>query len=246
MDILQKIYGIGPVLAQDLINRLTDLGFSISNSNLDLEQIAKMLHHKNVYDTLPEATRVWLKFRPDRKIPQSVIKILDDEIAAHVFGLRALICGSYRRNQPTSNDADIVLTRHGDSFEKFRTQMQNSSVCRIISIFAKGHDKVSVLFKISNTKIKDLKKTWIVKSDIFICEPDEYIFMVLFATGSGKFNILMRYIAKKKQLLLNQRGLYKNGIKLHITSEREIFEHLEMKYRTPEKRELGKNLNIKL
>jgi DNA polymerase (family 10) len=46
----------------------------------------------------------------------------------------------------------------------------------------------------------------------------------------------MRHLAKEKGMMLNQKGLYKNGVLIPAKNEREIFRKLGMEYLPPEER----------
>lgn len=65
----------------------------------------------------------------------------------------------------------------------------------------------------------------------------------LYLIGSGKFNIWLRGIAKRKNLLLNQYGLFNRETwELLTTNEKEIFKILGVKFIPYEKRkEIFKN-----
>lgn len=59
----------------------------------------------------------------------------------------------------------------------------------------------------------------------------------LYLIGSGKFNVWLRGIAKRKNFLLNQYGLFnRNTGELITTKEKEIFEILGVKFIPYEKR----------
>lgn len=73
------------------------------------------------------------------------------------------------------------------------------------------------------------------------CLPEEYKdsweSFSLYLTGSGKFNVWLRGIAKRKGFLLNQYGLYKRDTwEIVTTKEKEIFEILGLKFIPYEKR----------
>jgi DNA polymerase/3'-5' exonuclease PolX len=246
MDILQTIYGVGPVLARNLIKLLIHQGYDkdrfrkSSTNPYTKQEIYKMLRDKAIYDTLPESARVYLKYLPDKAIPRAVISVLATELHKGITGLKLIIAGSYRRGRETSNDADIVVTRKGDPLTTIRRGIAASKKVRMLCIYAAGPDKASVLFQVNvnKTKLQVPKSKYVVKSDIFMADPKEYMYMLLYATGSGGFNIIMRAQAKRKGFLLNQRGLYKNGVAIELKNEREIFERLGMTYREPEARQL--------
>jgi len=81
--------------------------------------------------------------------------------------------------------------------------------------------------------------------DILIADPSYYYFALLYFTGSYQFNIYMRRIALQKKLSLTEYGFKDKNKKIidttaDITSEKDIFEYLEIPYVLPE------NRNIKL
>lgn len=128
--------------------------------------------------------------------------------------------------------------------------------------FANGPDKIGTLIQVDLIKsglekIPEVKNLLLntgtdivcnsglckvyVKIDIFLSNTQDYIFAMLFATGSGLFNVRMRYLAKRKGMLLNNHGLWKkvdqnNLEKIPIQTEKEIFEILGMTYKSPRER----------
>jgi DNA polymerase (family 10) len=85
------------------------------------------------------------------------------------------------------------------------------------------------------------KKDSIYKLDIFRVLPKDHIPMLLYSTGSKEHNIILRQIAKKKGMLLNQKGLFKktaSGMTQidGLNSERAYFTALGLKYKEPKER----------
>ena len=246
MNHLLTIYGIGPVLAEVILHKLIELGYdkkllTANDNSYTKKDIYRMLKTPSVYDGLPESAKVYLKYLPDRRIPRAVIEVLDIELHNRITGTRLQVAGSYRRGRPTSNDADIVVVQRGDVLTKIQDCMKLSKTIEMQLPYASGPDRASVLFIVSvnKKKIGVRKSKYVVKSDIFLTSASDYIFMLLYATGSGGFNILMRSQAKRRGLLLNQRGLYNgDGTKVPIANEHEIFDKVGVKYKTPEKREV--------
>lgn len=214
---------------------------------------------------LPVAAQADLLFQPTHRIPRSVITLVDNEFKKYANGIRFDIAGSYRREKPQSGDLDIVISARGAEKRKtWRAFMckinSRSHNVHIMQPFAGNEDKITVLFRVQLTnelksdvykllepyhnKVRITKENAIyIKADIFLTRPDEYIFALLFATGSGKFNVRMRRLAKIRGYLLNQRGLYKktadkSGILqlVPIKNEREVFELLNMRYLVPNDR----------
>jgi DNA polymerase/3'-5' exonuclease PolX len=69
--------------------------------------------------------------------------------------------------------------------------------------------------------------------------PYESIYPALvYFTGSYELNRIMRKQAKELGYKLNEYGLYKNDKFIYITSERELFKKLRMKYLKPMERNI--------
>jgi len=73
--------------------------------------------------------------------------------------------------------------------------------------------------------------------DVFLATVENWGAMLLFATGSGKFNINMRGVAKRLfGYKLNQYGVWDGDVCLASKTEHEIFAVLKLPYQIPEKR----------
>ena len=275
---LQKLYGVGPVLAANIIHNLQAQGDINPKQNYNHETLRRILKNNPLFLGLPISTKIDLKCNPIKEIPRDFIKIIDEELHKYIKNIRFNIAGSYRRKKPMSRDIDIVIINDkSQKNQNIRNQknqnIRNQNLDKIISTinikskrikickpFARGTEKATLLFeviipqalqyylakyyqrqiikvKLPNNKI--IKKVR-VKVDIFLTEEREYIFALLFATGSGTFNVRMRAVAKRKGYLLNHKGIYKkNGVQLRrlpISKEEDIFKLLNMKYRNPEDR----------
>jgi DNA polymerase (family X) len=177
---------------------------------------------------------------PDRAIPHSVMRKFD--IALHkLTNAKFVIAGSYRRGKPFSRDVDIVMikTKANSNYQKFQSALKSSKTVKILKIYAAGDSKISIMFLFHNSPhATKEKKSYVIKADVFLTPPKEYMYMLLYATGSGAFNIRMRAQAKRKGYLLNQRGLFNSeGILIpNIKNEKQLFALLGITYRTPEER----------
>jgi DNA polymerase/3'-5' exonuclease PolX len=254
-ETLQNIYGIGPVVAKQLILKLSRLGLIAEGKNYTEKELRSILKDRRIFDNLHVSTKVDLLYLPIKIIPRDLIHIIDGEMRKYLRNIKFDIAGSYRREKPYSRDVDIVISK-GRQGAVIVDQVINilnrkSKFIYVHPPYARGLDKATVLMEIlvpitlrhlpeirgKMTKNKRVR----VKVDIFICEPDEYIFTLMFATGSGDFNVRMRSVAKRKGYLLNQRGLYKkigDNIlkKIPIKNEKKIFEILNIEYKTPDQR----------
>mgnify|MGYP001062680375 FL=1 len=70
--------------------------------------------------------------------------------------------------------------------------------------------------------------------------PDEYPFAVLYFTGSGDFNKMMRCLILEKGMTINEYSLKDSETKKKVDhvfmEEKDIFDYLDMDYVKPEQR----------
>jgi DNA polymerase/3'-5' exonuclease PolX len=93
---------------------------------------------------------------------------------------------------------------------------------------------------VAYVKGKDIVRYTIMNEqvDIYRTDPENFGAMYLFLTGPQEFNIIMRGMAKRKNMLLNQRGLYDRETRRFIVGENEeqIFNALGLEWKTPDLR----------
>jgi hypothetical protein len=203
--------------------------------NLMAEAIAFM-YPKSGGDPIPASFMAMYKNQTtSNKIPHEHIKKLEPlikKLAGSTMSI--IITGSYRRGLPFSSDIDLqVVSKKEDALDtlldKFIKVLKTP-----IEPYSKGPDKMSFIADFS--KILGHPGA-LYKVDAFRTIPEEATSMMLFSTGSKEFNILMRSIAKRKGYRLNQKGLYKNDIKVPgLKTEADYFQALGMKYREPSAR----------
>lgn len=232
-DELESVMGIGKRLAENLQKR-------------GIRKRADLCH---IMEELPLATQLDLKYKPERKIPREEIDKID-EVLKKIFkkqSCRYLISGSYRREKPFSHDIDILIdskclknkSSSGDYLATISDMINQSRVrtptkLKLIEPYSSGPDRISALFKMQKTRPFKYYKV-----DFFITPPEEWVFAVVYTTGSQKFNIRMRALAKHKGYKLNQRGLFKiDGKPIQVKSERELFKILGMTYKNPRERNI--------
>jgi DNA polymerase/3'-5' exonuclease PolX len=220
------IYGIGPKLAGILSSKLKTW-----YKGQSVMQIRARLKQKDVWNILPIAAQADLEHNPLKKIPRSDLEKIDTILHKQVSGIHFQIAGSYRRGKPISRDVDIVMSTGKSIWQtvwsKFRKMIGNT--IDIYEPYASGPGKISVFMRLNGHKRP-------IKVDVFLTTPSEYMFALLYATGSGQFNIRMRAVAKKRGYLLNQKGLWKDGIRVPIKNEKDLFKKLNMTYQSPSQR----------
>lgn len=224
-ELLTLLYGVGEVLAEKLYQKLLKLGLVNPTKSYTEAEMRALLKNSSLFSELPQATRADLIYNPDKSIPRIIMNYLNSELTSK---FPVVIAGSYRRGKPVSRDADILLP-YIVEFAALQREYSGKSDVIIHEPFASGSSKISVMISISSKRIT-------LKADIFLVPKNEWIYALLYATGSGHFNLLMRAQAKRKGFLLNQRGLWKNGKQVEIKNEQEIFKILGMKWKKPEER----------
>lgn len=191
------------------------------------------LHMKKWLDKLPKDTKMYLEMKPEPSIPHEVIK----KIEAKVLPLQSkdtkyVFVGSYRRKKPTSRDIDVmVVSPEEEALETFIGRIRYAFKGHVYP-YSKGLDKRGfiITYKGHNYKM-----------DAFRVEPENYVPMLLYSTGSKEHNIKMRATAKRKKMLLNQKGLFvkRAGGNIKVTGlddEKAYFTILGLDYLEPEKR----------
>ena len=152
------------------------------------------------------------------------------------------ICGSYRREKPTSGDIDVLVsklnTKMDDSDEinhlerlvkklKKPIKSNNNQPLLIDDITDKNYETKYMGF----AKYKDNPFRRI---DIRFVSHDVYPSAMLYFTGSAELNLKMRKVAKKMKLKLSEYGLTKeDGTRLKVESEYDVFKILKIEYLHP-------------
>lgn len=260
---LTHFYNIGATQAKKLLEKLIELNLlnsdKVQKNEYTLSDLRRILRNKKIFNDLPEATKTDLTYNPLRVIPRPIIEFIDRELHDIITDIKFDIAGSYIRGKPTSGDIDMVLSTeaHGEkTWDYVMNKVNNKSEnIKFHEPFAQGTDKVATLIEVdlmkSNLvkKYPEFKKLFKcnsscrvnVKIDIFLTTLEDYSFALLFAIGSGFFNIRMRSVAKKKGYLLNNHGLWKKTSenileKVPVKNEKELFNILGMRYKKPEER----------
>jgi DNA polymerase/3'-5' exonuclease PolX len=178
------------------------------------------------------------------KIPHDDISELEEvltdmtlEISPKLFGI---VCGSYRRNKPTSNDIDFIIV-HSD----FRTKkdIENSKKNYLEIFITKLKEKNIIVDSLTSENVPTKYmgicnlKGILRRIDIRFMPFNSYYTAILYFTGSKDTNTKMRQIALSMDYTLNEYGLYdENDKEIPIASEKEVFDILGMEYLTPEQR----------
>lgn len=166
---------------------------------------------------------------------------------------KATIMGSYRRGAKDSGDIDMILTEPDTSLSAMRTTIFEVLVPHLYKI---GFLKASLAASRSNDPTGSKwhgasclpnSKVW-RRMDLLLVPEEEMGAALIYFTGNDIFNRSIRLLARKKNMRLNQKGLYKDvhrgrwgeklkeGVLVEGGSEKKIFEVLGVPWREPHER----------
>ena len=236
---LESVVGIGHVHALELYNKgitsVKDLKKQIKEGKIEVnDKIELGLKYYGKFEgNIPrkEIEKVY-------KIIQDIIKVINKKLKEeeqYIFE----ICGSFRREKPTSGDIDILISKKGKLDETYNYLLNIINLLK--SPIKKNDDKPLLIDDLTDKNIhtkymgfSKYKENPPRRIDIRFVPFESYYSALVYFTGSMELNKQMRVIAKSKKLKLSEYGLFKeNGKSLPINSERDVFELLDIEYIVP-------------
>jgi len=236
---LTQIYSVGNKKAISLYN---DYGIiTIKQLREKFHEDQSILHNKqkiglNYFDDLQE------------RIPRAEMieyeKVLFNVAKKVDPTMQLSINGSYRREMDTSGDIDVLITsptNPADSRKKLIKELKKIGI--IVETLASGAKKFMGVSKLTGySKFRHI--------DIIDSSYESYAFGVLYFTGSGGFNAMMRGNALELGYSLNEYRLSHKKTKKPLTeeeiaekigktmfeTEQDIFQFLDMQYVEPKNR----------
>lgn len=238
---LCQIPGIGPSKAKKLYHQgITSINQLITSGD----------------DLINEKQKIGLRHYQDlaEKIPRDEMEIWETsllELCREVLGeniLTVCLAGSFRRGLSQSGDIDCYLcvkNEKGVLKEIYETLLNDEYVVEE-NIFSLGKKKMMAVARLpflEDTKARHL--------DVFVYPEKQYPFAILYATGSGEFNVKMRNVAIKQGYSLSDQGIKVGDNKgedigqdlIHskigkdmIETEKDIFKFFGMEYIEPNDR----------
>ena len=224
---LTEVIGIGPSIANQLIQK-----YKIKS--LD-ELIKKVIKGEiEVNDKIKLGLKYVGKFKGN--IPRQHIDDVQDYLKQ--FNSNIIICGSYRRGLDFSSDIDILL--YNSQLLTMNDVKKSNMLNDYVKLLTKNKFIVDNITNNNVTKYMGFAK-WenvIRRIDIRLIPYESIYTALVYFTGSYELNRIMRKKAKELGYKLNEYGLYKNNELIHITSEKELFKKLGMKYLKPTERNI--------
>ncbi|KAH6685287.1 hypothetical protein F5X68DRAFT_170898 [Plectosphaerella plurivora] len=243
------IYGVGPSQASQLYAQgyrtLEDVR---KNAKLSVNQKVGIDH----YDDL------------NTRIPRAEVQALGECVKAAASkmdeGLELIIGGSYRRGAPDSGDIDFIVTRKGTtsseqlipSLMRMIESLENEGflVARLASSRAEKGSKwhgCCVLPESQWVSNEPYRPIW--RRIDFLAVPESQMGAALiYFTGNDIFNRSVRLLASRRQMRLNEKGLYTGCLRgpgrtkltegelAESRDEKRIFEILGVHWREPHER----------
>lgn len=224
---LTEVIGIGPSIANQLIQK-----YKIKS--LD-ELIKKVIKGEiEVNDKIKLGLKYVGKFKGN--IPRQHIDDVQDYLKQ--FNSNIIICGSYRRGLDFSSDIDILL--YNSQLLTMDDVKKSNMLNDYVKLLTKNKFIVDNITNNNVTKYMGFAK-WdnvIRRIDIRLIPYESIYTALVYFTGSYELNRIMRKKAKELGYKLNEYGLYKNNELIHITSEKELFKKLGIKYLKPTERNI--------
>jgi DNA polymerase beta len=139
------------------------------------------------------------------------------------------ISGSYRRNKAESGDIDVLLKADKkETYTKFIKKLVTQGY--LIEELALGTKKYNGICRLG-------RKGSGRRIDIMYTTPSEYPFAILYFTGSGDFNQVMRKEVNQKGFTMNEYGIKSSEtgkkVDYEFSVEKDIFDFLDMGYVEP-------------
>ncbi|MFA5080141.1 MAG: DNA polymerase/3'-5' exonuclease PolX [Candidatus Paceibacterota bacterium] len=161
-----------------------------------------------------------------REILDDIEKI-EDKLKKIKGVIKVSIAGSVRRKKETIGDVDFLVGVAED--------IDRYSVERIMNTFVAMDDVVKVVSK-GETR-SSVKTKQGLDMDLRLIRISSFGAALQYFTGSKEHNIVMRKIAIKENLKLNEYGLFRNEKRIKGETEEDIYERLGMIWIPPELRE---------
>ena len=224
---LTEVIGIGTIIAQKLIQK-----YKIKS----LDELIKKVNSGEikVNDKIMLGLKYVGKFKG--KIPRQHIDDIQEYLTK--FNSNIVICGSYRRGLEYSSDIDVLL------YSQDLLTMNDVKKSNMLNNYVKQLTKYKLIVdNITNNNVTKYMgfikwENTIRRIDIRLIPYESIYTALVYFTGSYELNKIMRRKAKELGYKLNEYGLYKNNKIIYITSEKELFKKLDMKYLKPTERNI--------
>lgn len=196
-----------------------------------------------------------------RNIPREEMKQIEKYLKKKAKeidpNLNIILCGSYRRGRAVSGDIDVMIYHPDVKFVREIYKLEELGIKPYLQLFIELLNKEEFLLDyLSWDKMKYMGfcKSWdnfihpttgsrvARRIDILWIPYNSLPAATLYFTGPQQLNEEMRLRAKRRNMTLNEHGLFivdskQNRFAIPVNSEKDIFDELDMKYLTPTERD---------
>ncbi len=159
--------------------------------------------------------------RPKLSDVDPIARSLENYLA-QVDGVKqVVVAGSFRRRKETVGDLDILITCKKNS--------------PVMDRFV-GYDEVDEVVEQGETRSTVILQSGL-QVDLRVVPEAAYGAALYYFTGSKEHNIAVRKIAQKKNLKINEYGVFKGDDRIAGKTEEEVFEQVGLPFIPPELRE---------
>ena len=233
---LTKIPGVGPKTATKIwkdhgVKNLQEL-----KAKLDSGEIVEPKWKSGIDFALTSAARTPIGFvlplvQPILDKIRNLKVIVGFPDNQHEEQIRAEFAGSLRRKQETIGDVDILVRvpemTNEANFSQLKTDIK--AILGDAVIDAEGDRKI-------RSRVNGLQ------IDILFVPDYEYGAALQYFTGSKEHNVVLRTMAKQRDLLLNEKGLFKGLECIASETEKDIYKALNVPFLPPELRQDGSEI----
>lgn len=207
-----RVNGVGPVTMMKLYNE----GYH------DFNELLMAAKNGKLNEKLTTACLAAEKFA---RVPHETAKALAQWVVSQILPLveKAEVCGSIRRKAPDSKDVDIIA--------QIPDTANRSS---IFQEFAKLGELINAGDTKSSIRVSRFGVT--MQVDLWLVLEENWGAALNYATGSTAHNIKLRAMAKEHGMLINEYGIWRDGVKLGGHLETDIYQILRIDYVEPENR----------
>lgn len=224
MEELEGVLGIGPQEAKRLlrigVKSIEDLEKKVMNGEIELnhQQMIGLKYRNDLNIDIPR--------KDAHKIVMDIKKIINTN--SRWTDLEIIHAGSYPSGKVASKDIDILMF---DPRITTREDLQKSTVLidvvkyledkkKILETLSLGSTKFLGIVPASNTK----QSNYVKHLDIRLIPTESRVPAYFFYTSGGKFNQMIRQVAKDKGFMLSEFELKdKTGKKMYLEKEEDIF-----------------------
>jgi DNA polymerase (family 10) len=161
----------------------------------------------------------------ERRYKLAEVEETAEAYLAHLRGVtgveEAIVAGSYRRRKETVGDLDILVTCTNSA----AVVKQFIEYDRVKTIISRGPTRSTVVLRSG------------LQVDLRVVAQVSYGAALYYFTGSKAHNVAVRTIAAKKDLKINEYGVFKGKRRIAGRTEKEVFRSVGLRYIEPELRE---------